>query len=174
MSIKTFILNLRLKYSRKDSSFARRNVNYDDAKKIGVLIYNPDRELNNRINLFIKGMLHEGKSVEILCYTSKKNPIYYDFPCFYFSSKDIDWKGDFKREAINKFIKTDFDYLYSINILPFLPFSIILKKSRAMFRIGKFDEKTDLDMMIHISNEQNLNILLEQMVIYSKKIKSNE
>jgi hypothetical protein len=174
MNIKNYILNLKHRFSKTDTSVIRKNLNFDDVKKIGVLIYNPDREFNTDINLFIKQLVSEGKSVEALCFTSTTNSIHFDFPCSYYSLEDVDWKGQFKREGINKFIKTEFDYLYSINILPFLPFKIVLKKSKAKFRIGNFEENADLDLMIKTDSNLTIRTLLEQINFYSKKLKSNE
>lgn len=171
MNIQGLILKVRQLLSGKASPVARRNVGYDDAKKIGLLIYNPDPSFNQILNTYVKTLQNEGKTIECLCFNSKKNNYFYNFPCSYFTIKSLDWKGDFKEERINKFIKTEFDYLYSINNLPFLPFKIILQKSRAKCRVGKYEKGLDLDIMIDPGKEQSLKALLEQMVIYSKKIK---
>jgi len=171
MGIQGLILKIRRKLSGKAKTAIRHNVSYDDSKKIGLLIYNPDPAFNQELNAYVKSLQNEGKTVECLCFNSKKNNYFYDFPCAYFTSKSLDWKGDFKEERINKFIKTDFDYLYSINNLPFLPFKIILQKSKAKCRVGKYEKDLDLDIMIDPGKEQSLKALLEQMVIYSKKIK---
>lgn len=153
---------------------SRYCISFNDAKKIGLLIHNPDPTFNGPLTSFVKDLKKEGKAVECLCFISKKNIIHYDFPCFYFSYEHIDWKGDFKEERINKFIKTDFDYLYSINNSPTLPLKIILQKSMAKCRIGHYEPGTSLDFMIDPGNDNSLKTLLEQMIIYSKKIKTNE
>ena len=57
MNIKNYILNLKHRFSKTDTSVIRKNLNFDAVKKIGVLIYNPDREFNKDINLFINFVL---------------------------------------------------------------------------------------------------------------------
>jgi hypothetical protein len=174
MLLRNLILKLRYTLSKKTFIALRRNPGYDNAKSIGLLIFNPNRDFNNGISQFVKGLIKDGKTIEALCISSKKNLIHFDFPCQYIPMKEIDWKGDFKGDRINKFAKTEFDLLYSINILPFLPFKIVLQKCKAKCRIGKYEKNADLDLMIQPDNGQNLNTLLEQMMIYSKKIKTDE
>lgn len=173
--LKQFFLNLKLSLAaKKKVSSVRTPVNFKKAEKIGLLIHMNDSSLINLIEGFAKEMIKEGKKVEGICFSNQPSSVRFTFPCQYFSYEDVDWKGDFKRDWINKFTKTSFDYLYSINILPILPFEWIIRKSEAKCRVGKYDEKSDLDLMIQIDQNKGLAFLLEQMKIYSQKINRDE
>ena len=89
-----------------------------------------------------------------------------------FSKKDFNWVGRCKQEGLKKFIKTDFDYLFSLNTSPFLPFDNILAQSKAKCRVGVFDDKrTDyFELMVQPSKKTDLNAVTEQMIRYTKLI----
>lgn len=172
--LKKLLLKLRLSLSKGRSTRELNSVNFSQAQKIGLLIYLHDSSLLNEIEAFAKDLMKEGKKIEALSFSERPSAIRFSFPCTYFSFKDLDWTGNFKGESINKFIKTSYDYLYSINIFPILPFHLITRKCMAKCRVGQFEENGDLDLMIEIGKAKNLSFLLEQMKIYSKKINSNE
>ncbi|MBX9853193.1 MAG: hypothetical protein K2X86_15725, partial [Cytophagaceae bacterium] len=170
---KSLVLNIKSSFQQANTA-DRKTVSYKQAQHIGVMIWNPDQQFNSTINFFIKELNDEGKLVQVIVYNTKKNPQAYDFPHHTFDLRDFDWKGDIKNQVIDKFIKTPFDYLYSINILPFLPFKFILQKSKAKCRIGKFEKEANLDFMIELGKDQHLDILLDQLIIYSKKLRTDE
>jgi hypothetical protein len=175
MNLKSLILKLRYAFHKPSLTVERKTTTFDQAKKVGLLIYNPDENYNSDINDFIDWLIKEGKIIEIVCFFHKKNPQPCDFPFYSFSKDDLDWKADLKSDKLNNFIKTEFDYLYSINISPFLPLSYFLQRSRAKCRVGNFSNGTaNLELVIQLGKDQKLNNLLKQMIIYSKKIKSDE
>jgi hypothetical protein len=163
-------------YYRKTSHVKRQAVNYRKAMNIGVLIRNPDPNFNKEINEFINGLILDGKKVQVICFVDKFLNRVYDFDFIELTNKEILWNGNFKQEKINKFIKTEFDYLYSINISPFLPYEYILLSSKAKFRIGyHFKNKGKLfELMISLKPEEKTDTLVRNMKEYTKKLESNE
>src|SRR6478752_3036795 len=105
--LKKLLLKARLAFgSSKVQKEVNQPVNYEQAEKIGVLIFLNDPSLLNNVEEFAKSFMREGKKVEGLCFSHGPNPIRFTFPCQYFSFQDLDWMGDFKGETVNKFIKT--------------------------------------------------------------------
>jgi len=153
----------------------RQSIDFNEVKSVGILIHNTEEVFCNAIESFVKRLIEEGKKVSVICHIDKGQRMAYKFNFLPLYAKDIDWKGDFKSDAINKFIKTEFDYLYSINISPILPFESILLKSNAKFRIGPYlkTEKNLFELMISLRNGENLNELVATMLELSKKIKGN-
>lgn len=172
--LKKQLLKLRLSMTSGVAAGERKPVTYSKANHIGVLIYLSDPGIKTKVEDFVSEFIREGKKTEAICFSEKPTLFRFNFPCQYFSLKDMDWKGDFQQELINKFVKTPFDYLYSINILPILPFRYILRKSAARCRVGKFEERADLDLMLQIPGDKSLSFLMDQMRIYSKKISTDE
>ncbi len=153
----------------------RQGIAYKEVRNVGILVHNTEEAFCNSIEGFVKRLVEEGKKVSIICHVEKGQRMAYKFNFHPLYTKDIDWKGDFKSDAVNKFIKTEFDYLYSINISPILPFENILLKSKAKFRIGPYlkSEKTLFELMISLRNGENINELLANMLEFSKKITGN-
>jgi hypothetical protein len=171
--LKKFLFQLRLNFSSSDK-IERKPVSFEKANHIGMLISSTSLKDAGSVNEFASRLIKEGKKVTAICFISGKKSFHFDFPCFYFSWEDIDWKGRFKREIIHSFIKTPFDYLYSINIFPILLFKYILNKSKAGCRVGLFEENAPLDLMIMIPEDQDLSFLIGHMINYSQKIKTEE
>jgi hypothetical protein len=143
----------------------RHAVSFSNAKTIGVLLHNPDYSLNGEINAFIKSIQNAGKQLEVICFLDKEVNRLYDFPYIELRMETIDMLGNFRDEKVNKFIKTRFDYLYSINNSPFLPFENILSRSQSGIRIGKYfpGSKSYLDLMLDLKDSASLRDLLKQM-----------
>lgn len=171
--VKRLLLKTRLAFT-KERNAKEEQVSLQAADKIGLLIYLHENSLKYEVEDFAQQFINEGKEVIGLCFTLKPDTVRFSFPCKYFTLQDIQWNGDLDNETVNKFTKTPFDYLYSINILPILPFELILRKSKAKCRVGKYDEKTDLDLKIQIPSDKDLPFLLEQMILYSSKINTEK
>ncbi|MFL5729412.1 MAG: DUF6913 domain-containing protein [Cytophagaceae bacterium] len=152
----------------------RQATSYSKAVNIGVLIKNPDPNFNKVINEFIAGLQKDGKQVQAICFIDKSLNRIYDFDFTELTNNEIEWNGDFKQEKVNKFTKTEFDYLYCINISPFLPYENILLRSQAKFRIGyHFKNKRKLfELMIDLKPEEKIDVLVRSMMIYTKKLES--
>ncbi len=174
--LKKVVLRIRNRIARKKHNINRVTVPFSQASKIGILIKDIPQEAKI-INKFITEFTKEGKQVDILCYSnkskkkqeeSKKN---YKFNYSPITSRDIKWNGKFKSKKINNFIKTDYDYLFSLNTSPFLPFENILVKSKAKCRIGCFQKKKEsyYEFMIH-DGKKSLKSLVEQMIFFTRKI----
>lgn len=166
-------IGLKIRSKRLAKAYRQPNemVGFDRASKIGILI--PDLEKNKEvISKLIQTLKKEGKEVQVLTYHSGKKELSVKFDHGAISKKDLSWMGKVKSYNVKKFIKTDFDYLFSLNTSPFLPFESILATSNAKCRVGMYHErkKNYFDLMIHADKKKGLGDLAEQMIFYTKKI----
>ncbi len=155
-------LRTRIAYSKKKTS---RHQSFDKAGKIGILLNNPDFTQNDSINRFVRSLKDQGKEVNVLCFLDEGVNRLYDFPYLELRKKDLTLTGGFQSEKINNFVKSRFDYLYSINISPFLPFKNILSRNQSAVRIGKYFSGSDkyLDIMIDMQDKDDLQSLIKKM-----------
>lgn len=128
-------------------------------------MHNPDFSQNDDVNRFVHSLKDQGKEVAVLCYLDDNVNRLYDFPYLELRKKDLSITGGFQSEKINNFVKSRFDYLYSINISPFLPFKNILSRNQGAVRIGKYFSGSDkyLDIMIDMQDKANLQCLIKKM-----------
>lgn len=171
--LKKIFLKLRTRYWIKNSKVKRHSVPFEKAEKVGVLISNKDPKCLQQINDFIKKLAEEGKEIKVLCNPIRPVSSKYEFDFVPVTKKDISWNGTFKTRIVKKFIKTEFDYLFSINTSSFLPFENILAISHAKCRIGSWEpgKKALLEMIVYPGKEPNKQGVVNQMLYYAKKIK---
>lgn len=147
----------------------RNTIPFNKAKKIGVIV--DDLDANGRaVSKFVDELEKEGKKVEVIGFTKTKEisglkPNYKALRV-----KDFNWLGKIKREDLKKFIKTDFDYLFSLNTSSFLPFENILAQSRAKCRVGVYNQKKEgfFELMVQPKKKDDLVAVTQQMIRYTK------
>lgn len=173
--IKQLGLKLSKYLSGKGEQPERKAVSFQSAKSIGVLINSPSLDYATDLNQFIQAFEKDGKKVKVICNAENQNQMY-RFRFLPLDTKtDIGWKGEFVTEDIKNFIKTDFDYLYSINISPFLPFETILAKSHAKCRVGSNSDNPNLfELMIKLGPDEGFDSLIKRMKNYTEKIRNHE
>ncbi|WMJ73839.1 hypothetical protein RCC89_11800 [Cytophagaceae bacterium ABcell3] len=170
--IKKNILKLKNFLAKRQNKTRRHTVKWEEATQIGVLVDNPDGSQIKAVNKFIEELRSEKKEVEVICRIEKSYLRNYSFDFIQVSSSSLDWKGTFKDIRINNFTKKKFDYLYSINNSPFLPFENILVSSKANFRIG-INNGRNLDLFeiaIQPHEHEKLGDILNKMLTISKKL----
>lgn len=173
--IKKIFLYLKYLFYSKKNSAERTSVTYTDARKIGVLVNNPAGD-NRVIDKFVQNLISDGKQVEVICFRGKNHVVSYNFNFIPLIGKEISWNGSFKNQKINNFIKTEYDYLYSINNSPFLPFENIIARSHAKCRIGRYikNRNTIFELMIDLKpEEENIQSLVDKMTAFTKKFKTH-
>ena len=155
----------------KNSEFKRESTHFNKIEKVGIIIN--DKNLDSvEIDKFIQNFKNEEISVEVLHYKTKKNAPNLKSSFTSFERKDIKWTGRFLNFKLKKFIRTDFDYLFSIVDNSSLALDTILAHSNAKCRVGKFgDNRGELyELMVH-NESKSIKDLSRQMFHYTSKIK---
>ncbi len=174
--IQSFFLKLKNKKAAREQSPVRVNIPYAEARQVGVLFMNETEEDYAVINKCIKKLNTDGKKVRALTYFERTQSNGYDFQFDYFTKEQISATGVIKGDKVERFIESDFDYLFCVARHSFLPFDYILLKSRAKFRIGMYlEEKPDcFELMIKPKPEDTLDSLVNQLFFYLKALLPDE
>lgn len=170
-----YILGIKNKFSKETQNIKRETLNYVDTKYIGILFNIKNESHHQALNDFVHQLEKDGKKVSALAYFEREGSNPYDFKFEFFRKKDISSLGTIKSEQVDNFASMRFDYLYCINIDPFPAFDNILLHSQAKCRIGKFFENkiNYFDFMLHLKDEGQEDILIKEMLHYTKKFEKN-
>lgn len=170
--LKKIALKLKSRLALKYNKVKRMTPAFQNARTVGVLIKDIGKH-TTLLKKLISELEADGKKVHILSYEKNKKEIIQGIKYDVITKKDISLMGNFKSLPIKKFIKTDFDYLFSLNTSSFLLFENILARCRAKCRVGVFNEnkKEYFEMMIHPGKDNSLKSLAEQMIFYTRLIK---
>lgn len=166
--------SLNLIISKKKAlkkGFKRESTQFGQVKKVGIII-NDKNLAPDEVDNFIHNFKKEGIKVDVLYLQSKKETPKLKNSFITFAKKDIKWSGKILNFQLKKFIRTEFDYLFSIATKSSLPTDAILALSKAKCRVGKFgSSQNDLyELMVH-SDGKSLKDLSNQMYHYTSKIK---
>lgn len=176
--IKKEILKGKVKRSsqKKKEKKNHFNINYAEAKKIGILFSIKELEDLTKLKIYQEKLKKENKEVSFITFFEKKKNPSIPFDCTILSYEDISLRGKIKSDNGKKIINTSFDYLLYIgnNISPIM--AIILDQSNAKCRIGAFNEKfTHLfELMLIKEKDTPIESFLEQLTHYLTKIKNEE
>jgi hypothetical protein len=165
--------DLFLRRTQKASQ-ARKTVNLNTAKHIGILFDAADPSNISTVLGFNDKLIDKKKSTKLLGYlrkTDKKNPEG-RFP--YFTDKEVNWYLKPGGKLVNEFMDEPFDLVIDATIGECLPLEYISSASRAKFRVGYYkDQKvTPYDFMITLEGEPDMETYMEQVNHYLNMIKT--
>ncbi|MFP4089344.1 MAG: DUF6913 domain-containing protein [Cyclobacteriaceae bacterium] len=129
------IIRFQLPRLVRKSTIKHGTVNYDKAKKVGVLVTFHDHEKQHAVDEFIDHLVADKKEVQVMCYDKRRarNKI---FGYLQFTDKDISTLGRIKSEHVIDFVNNDFDYLFHLDLEANVIMSKLLALSNARCRIG--------------------------------------
>jgi hypothetical protein len=171
--LRNYFLLIRTQHALRTNAAGRVMLNYDRARNVGVLF---DSRYEGKdalvVNQFFKRLREEGKNIKALTYLPQERSNPFDFKFDFFTSKDLTTLGQFKTELVNRFVNTEFDYLYCLNESAFLPFDFILAQSKARFRVGiyKPEQPGLFELMINPIEGQDLEKIVDEMLAYTRRI----
>jgi hypothetical protein len=170
--IQSFFLNLKNRKAAVQNSILRKNIPYAQARQVGILFTHERDEDYAVINRFVQKLVKDGKKVTSLTYFERLQSNGYDFNFDYFTKEQISATGVINSDKVERFIETEFDYLFCISRQSSLPFDHILLRSKARFRTGMYaEEKPDcFEMMIKPKPEDTLESLINQLFLYIKAL----
>ena len=169
---KSLSLIISKRKALKNNKFKRKSLGFDKIQKVGVILNDKNLD-SSEVDKFIQRFKEEGISVEVLCYKTKKSSSPKLKSKFIsFQKKDIKWTGKLLNFKLKKFIRTDFDYLFSIVDNSSLALDAVLAHSNAKCRVGRFeDNRSDLYELMVCNESNSIKDLSQQMLHYTSKIK---
>lgn len=165
--MKKFIYSWKTKRKIKNPP-ERMNVGFADVNSIGFLFNNKIEYQNTKP--FINSLSNEGKKVTILILTNeKKSP-----DSKYLSKSECKWFGKIDSYVANKFIVTQFDYLFFLNKKSHFICEYILASSKAKCRVGLRNEskKHFFELMFDQDKNEPTESFYKTVKGYLEKIKS--
>lgn len=148
----------------------RLSTNLEEAETVGI-VFNASNEEQKKVVLKYASTLRSlGKKVELLGFFNTKEEI--EDPGFgFFNRKSIDWFNRPKGEAVDRFIKQNFDLLVNLSGETTPPFDFITALSKASFRVGPSTENTFCcDLMIDTKNPADLSNFIRQAEFFLNKM----
>lgn len=174
--LKNFFLKFRNKLLTKGAATVqRKTLDYAKAQSVGILFGLPENGTHQAINAFVSKLAAEGKQVEALSFFERQHHNPYQFKFDFFTHKDIDFTGQIKSEVVQKFIAQKFDYLFCIAPQPLPELDYILLQSKALCRVGVYDESrlACFELMISTRPTDELNTTINTMLNYTKTFTKN-
>ena len=130
-------LRIRNQLLRKQEAARQGHIlTYAQVRQVGVLFRAPTKEQAMAVDLLIKGLLNDGKSVSAFTFLDNEPSPECKVAFKSFRPTDIDQWGRIKLELVNRFIDTPLDYLICINTGQLTEFEHVIMRSQAYCRIG--------------------------------------
>lgn len=160
----------RLSLLHKRSSQTERKVrlcNLDNIQKVGILWIEEDLKAFS----FLHEQFRMQKViVRNLCFTENKKSEESNM----FSRKDLNWLGFPGGGNIETFIRTDFDILLNLSVVPNFALDVITALSAATLKIGWDRDKLGFfDISVDVSKKPESLYLAEQQLFYLKQLNKN-
>lgn len=165
--IRDFFINNTIKKKLTDSL---PDFNSNMIKKIGILI---DQSTFSKSEAVVKELVDKGfdaNEIVILVYKDKiyKNEI---IGCASYSSKDLNWSGNFANADVNYFIDQKFDLLINYYENEKLPLLQVSNLSKARFKVGFSEIDKRINHFIISTAASNHKIFIAELFKYLKILK---
>ena len=152
------LYNYFLRQKLKKNKVERNAVNFDAAKRIGILFDATNPENETVVNRYKRNLQNNGKQVDMLAYVDDKQE--HDTTLFkYFNRKNLSWTLEPTGTLVEQFIQTPFDILLNLHINTVPPLEYVSALSKAHLRVGQFRDSKEYcyDLMIDIPEGDSLN-----------------
>lgn len=88
----------------------------------------------------------------------------------FFSLKNLDWYFRPKSQFINDFINEKFDILFDLSVGDFFPVHYVITLSPSEYKVGRFKNTEDYDLMIETGKNKQISFLVDQIKHYLNMI----
>jgi len=161
---------LGLKYRTRKASKKRQEPSQGPIsknKKVGIITSNEIYKSPD-FKSFVSTLATKGMDTDILVFNDEKKVI--DKLTPHYTKNDYTWTGKIKSPFVNKFVKTPFDFLFSVNTSSILHIENILALSKAKCRVGTttLEANDHLDFIIKVKENNSINKLTNSMLNYTE------
>lgn len=173
--IKNYLVSRKNRKIRPSAS-KHYTLPYEDAKHFGILLQIESLEDAKQITPIIEKLQKDNKKVEIILFQTKKikEELRLPYRFFLVHPEQMDWSGNMDVVAVEKFISTEFDYLFCISNQHVALFERILLLSQAKCRVGAYIMgKEFLYEWMVFREEQNTLFSLAKNMLHSVRTIQN-
>ena len=176
--LKSKIANYLFLRNQLDTRHNKQAVSLREASRIGILYDSTNEKSYEIIKKLVKDIRGLHKDVMALGYYNRRelpSTRYAKLGLDFFTNKSVSWYLKPSHQVVTNFINTEFDILININIEKCFPLKYISAKTRARFKIGKWDRRNApiCDMMIHTGEQVSLGKFVEQVMHYLNQINND-
>lgn len=156
----------------KHLSVKRQAINFDKARRIGILFDATDQANEQLISRYKKKLQDSGKQVEVLAFVDDKLEHDQTTLFKYFNRKNLSWTLQPTGSTVEQFIQTPYDILLNLHINSVPALEYVSALSQAHLRVGQFrnDSEYCYDLMIDIPAGDSLGNFIAQADSLLKKI----
>ncbi|WP_291721649.1 DUF6913 domain-containing protein [Bernardetia sp.] len=135
--IKNYLVSRKNRKIRPSTS-KHYTLPYEEAQHFGILLLIENAEDAKQIAPIVEKLQKDKKKVEVILFQTKKikEELQVPYRFFLVNSEQMDWNGNMDVVAVQKFISTEFDYLFCISNQHVALFERILLLSKAKCRVG--------------------------------------
>lgn len=169
--IHLYLLKKRMGDLHADSTV----VNYNKAKKVGVLYNAADPADVALVTKYIQRLQQKGKTVQGLAYIPDPKKAL-DVTADHFTNKHVNWLFVPNSMDVQSFMKERFDLLVNLYTKPCLPLEYIAALSEARYKVGRYieDKTYCFDLMVYLDEKKDLNNLIKEVDHLLTEINKNE
>lgn len=171
VALHKYLIPLKTKSLLKKHDPGRRSMNYQQAKKIGLLFCMHSFYAFESIRSFENKLKKDGKEVVVLSYLPS-NVENFDFHYDFFTQKDFSLFGGIKALNIEKFLQQPLDLLICLDPAPNIYIEFLLAASNARFRIGPYrpEQEQLFELMIKVKEQSDVAELINQIYHYTNEL----
>lgn len=140
-----------------------RSVNWQDARKIGVLFNATELQDRQTVLQYKEQLKNEGKQVKLLGFfdSDQNDP---NFTFRHFNRKQVDWALRPRNREIEEFMEEKFDLLLNLEPRTQLYSEYIAALSKAHLKVGPVTDHTECyDLMIEPADQRNVKAFINQI-----------
>ena len=172
ISYGNYLLKKRIKHINRDKAVH----NFETARSACIIFRCTEDEDFSIIKSF-KKFLEENKiNTFVIGYVDAKQvPDHFllrtGFNCF--CQKELSWWHIPSSPVLTEFLSKEFDLLFDLSLKNIFPVHYLVSMSRAQYKIGRFTDDNNYDLMIDISKDNRLAYFCDQVRHYLGIIKSS-
>ncbi len=168
-NIRRFFGAYELRQKSKQVTRNKRIHNFTTAGTAGIIFNCRNEEEFTAVKEFREFLESESIKTDVIGYISDKEvPDHYLMRTGYnfFCQKDLSWYYKPNMPFVDEFLHKKFDILFDLSLRDFFPLNYILKISPSAYKIGRYQETEDYDLMIDIKEEKTVSFLISQIKHY--------
>jgi hypothetical protein len=156
---------------RKRLKTAGTHKTFSEAKSVGLLFSWEDKQKEETIQEFLKG-IDKNKQVQCLCFNPDKKVVP-DTEFLLFDTSKLTMLGKIDSPETNQFLQEPFDYLFHFDFELNDIMKSFLSRSQAHYRVGFHTEEGEnyYDLMIGINKNAGLHNFASQILKYVNALK---
>lgn len=147
----------------------KRIFNFSTAGSAGLIFECRSEEEFRVVKEFKHFLEQESIATDVVGYVSDKHiPDHYLLRTGFnfFCQKDLNWYFRPETSFTEDFLQRDFDLLFDLSLRNLFPVNYLVKLSPAAYKIGRFRETDQYDLMIDIKEEPSVSFFISQLRHY--------